>query len=103
MPKVSGPQILTANHLLSGEVVFWTGDGWSPDHRDAEVFPEAAEQQAALKMAEAASDIVVGPYLAAVAADNPTPTHFREAIRTRGPTVRTDLGKQAQAQALQER
>ncbi len=103
MPKISGPQILTANHLLSGEVVFWTGDGWSPDYRDAEVFPEAAEQQAALKMAEAASDVVVGAYLAAVAADDPTPTHFREAIRTRGPTVRTDLGKQAQAQALQER
>ena len=103
MPKISGPQILTANDLLTGEVVFWTGSDWSPDYRDAQVLAETAEQQAALKTAEAAADIVVGPYLAAVAANDPTPTHYREAIRTRGPTVRTDLGKQAQEQALQER
>ena len=40
---------------------------------------------------------VVGPYLADVmiAANGPTPTHFREVFRTRGPSNRPDLGRQA--------
>lgn len=95
MAKIKGPQILTGNHLLTGEVVFWTGKGWSADHRESEILADPARQQAMLAMAELASDIVVGPYLAVVGGDDPTPTHFREVLRTLGPSVRTDLGKQA--------
>ena len=42
--------------------------------------------------------MVVGPYLMDVAAENgvPRPISNREVIRARGPTVRLDLGKQAE-------
>jgi hypothetical protein len=41
---------------------------------------------------------VIGPYLIEVtrAASGARPVSHREAIRARGPTVRPDLGKQAQ-------
>ncbi len=40
---------------------------------------------------------VVGAYLADAKAgpNGPEPTHFREAFRTRGPSNRPDLGRQA--------
>lgn len=101
MAKPRGPQILTANHLLTGEAVFWTGDGWSPDYHAAEVLHRPEDQQDRLAMAEAAAGTVVGPYLAGVAEGGPAPTHIREIIRTRGPTVRRDLGKQAAAPAVE--
>ena len=101
MAKLRGPQILTANHLLTGEAVFWTGTNWSPDYHDAEVLHTPEDQQDRLAMAEGSPDTVVGPYLAGVAEDDPAPTHIREIIRTRGPTVRRDLGKQAAAPAME--
>ena len=42
---------------------------------------------------------VIGPYLIDIADDDGAvrPLHYREAIRSKGPTVRLDLGKQAEA------
>ncbi|MEY4091833.1 MAG: hypothetical protein RLZZ496_1015, partial [Pseudomonadota bacterium] len=41
---------------------------------------------------------IVDPYLAQVQIGGdgaPVPVHYRERMRTRGPTIRPDLGKQA--------
>jgi sulfite reductase (NADPH) hemoprotein beta-component len=42
---------------------------------------------------------VVDPYLADVSLETgaPVPTHFREVYRTRGPSNRPDLGRQAES------
>jgi hypothetical protein len=93
------PQILTANRLAVGEVVYWNpARGWVPALADASVLPDG-EADAALKGAERSirEREVVGAYLFAVRVTEGavTPVKIREAIRAAGPTVRRDLGKQA--------
>jgi hypothetical protein len=94
------PAILLANDLLDGEVVFWTGRAWSPLPREALV---AHDEEAALALEQAAENglgaqKVVDAYLVDVTVDTAgvaTPRHYREKIKTEGPTTRRDLGKQA--------
>ena len=94
-------KVLTANNLLSGEVVYLTDDGaWSPHISQAAVV-ETPEAIAALEAAGAAGErerIVVASYLVDVerGPDGPVPVRVRELMRTLGPSVRTDLGKQAE-------
>jgi Protein of unknown function (DUF2849) len=100
MAKFKHPQILIANHLLDGEVLFMGKEGWLRDHRHAVVATsdEAAEALLAQGKAELAANRVIDAYLVdiAMSADgHPEPIHYREKMRTRGPTVRLDLGKQA--------
>jgi hypothetical protein len=83
--KRASPQVVTANDLLSGAVVFWTGEGWSRDPAAAAVFTEPDAQKAALAAAEADHQRAVGAYLAAIADDGLI--RLRERIRTTGPTV----------------
>jgi hypothetical protein len=94
------PAILLANDLLDGEVVFWTGRAWSPLPLEALI---ADDEEAAMELEQAAkagqnAQKVVDAYLVDVAIDAAgvaTPRHYREKIKTRGPTTRRDLGKQA--------
>lgn len=95
MPKIKGNQVVTANDLRSGEVVFWTGHGWSTDHAEAQVLRDPDAQEAALSMAQADGLRVVDAYLAAVG-ERVEPVRYREWLRTQGPTVRPDLGKQSE-------
>jgi uncharacterized protein DUF2849 len=90
------PQILTANRLRDGEVVYWRGGTWTTSLAEAEIFSEKASADAALKAADGSvkDRIVVAPYLFEIRADG-RPVKEREIIRAAGPTVRTDLGKQA--------
>jgi hypothetical protein len=83
--KRGGPQVVTANDLVSGAVVFWTGADWSREPRDARVLAEPEAQKAALARAEADDLRVVGAYLAAVGDDGLI--RLRERIRTTGPTI----------------
>ena len=93
-------QVLTANFLRDGLVVFMTdGAAWSPWIEDAAI---ATSKETALELEgkgniAAKANLVVGPYLIDVLDDNgrPRATHIREHLRTLGPTVRRDLGKQA--------
>ena len=85
MSRRGGPQVVTANDLVSGAVVFWTGAGWSRDPDDARVLREPEAQQAALAAAEADGLRAVGAYLAAVGDDGLV--RLRERIRTTGPTI----------------
>ena len=90
------PQMLTANRLKDGGVVYWKAGGWAERLMDGDVFAEAADAEAALAAAQlfVAGNIVVNPYLFEVRADR-HPVKEREIIRAAGPSVRDDLGKQA--------
>ena len=93
------PKIITANHLIGGDVVFLAENGWTPNVDRALV----ADDDTALAALEArateaeAMNIVVGPYTVEVRREGSriVPLHYREVMRTRGPTVRPDLGHQA--------
>ncbi len=94
-------QILTANRLREGDVVYLTADdGWSTRFADAMTLADDDAADQLLKQAErdVAARLIVAPYLMKVAEDagRLTPLSQREAIRARGPSVRPDLGKQAE-------
>lgn len=88
MPKPFTPKVVTANHLLKGDVIYQTADGWSRNLSDAEVLTDAADADLRLIDATQQKAIVVGAYLADVdtSAGTPVPTHFREDFRARGPS-----------------
>lgn len=98
------PAILLANDLLDGDVVF-AGAGasgqlaWTRDPALALVAADdaAAAGLEAFAAIELAGNRVVDAYLVDVAieAGIPVPRHFRERFKTRGPSNRPDLGKQA--------
>jgi hypothetical protein len=89
-------KLLTGNDLLSGDVVWWAGDGWSRLIAHA---VDAGEHGEALARREEAARRVNGAYLidAAAGPTGPVPLHIKERIRAAGPTVRPDLGVQAEA------
>jgi hypothetical protein len=93
-------RIVTANRLSDGLVVYLNGAGWSERIEDARVAGDDAAADGLLARAEGPGQEVrvIGPYLIEVtrAASGARPVSHREAIRARGPTVRPDLGKQAQ-------
>jgi uncharacterized protein DUF2849 len=94
------PQVLTANRLHDGEVVYLAADGaWVEDLDAAAILATKSEGEAALVTGLRAeeSQQVVHAYLFDVvdAAAPLRPVKKREIIRAAGPTVRTDLGKQA--------
>ena len=98
--KFKGPQILTANRLSDGSVVYLSqSDTWSDWLKDARVAADEDAANSMMRVAEQAviERIIVEPYLMQVAADDNAirPMNVREAIRARGPSVRPDLGKQA--------
>jgi len=95
------PQILIASDLKSGDVVFLGASGWERDHRLARVAHDATEAAAfeAFGKNEIEKNHVVDMYLAEVEIGPggvPTPLHYREKMRVMGPSVRRDLGKQAE-------
>lgn len=97
-------QVLTANSLKDGLVVFMAeGYAWSPWIEDAIVAQtqQAASDLEARGTSAAKANSVVGPYLVDVIEDNgkPRAKHIREHLRTLGPSVRTDLGKQSQRES----
>ncbi len=97
MSRPFTPKIITANDLLSGEVVYLDRDGlWSPRHADALLLTEADEAGDRLAGAMDQSGRVIGAYLADArpGPGGPEPVHIREAIRTRGPS-NYHHGKQA--------
>ena len=98
MPKVQDPQMLTANRLRDGEVLYWKGGGWVLTLADADVFadPKAADAALAEAGRYVKDNVVVAPYLfdVRVADGVIKPVKEREIIRAKGPTVRGE-GKQA--------
>ncbi len=92
-------QMLTANRLRDGDVVYWRASGWVQAFGEGDVFAAKADAEAALEQAKksVAGNVVVNPYLFEVREEEGgvAPVKERELIRAAGPTVRMDLGKQA--------
>ena len=91
------PEVITANRLTDGVVVFQTiDDSWTEDFIRAAVLPDPQATVGALKRAkqDEANNIVVDPYAIVVEERNGhlAPKALREAIRATGPTIRRDLG-----------
>ncbi len=83
-------KLLTGNDLPTGDVIWWTGSGWSRHVEDA---VDVADQGEAIARAEEGARRVNGPYVidATATAEGPRPAHIKDRIRALGPTVRPDL------------
>lgn len=96
--------VMTANRLKDGDVVFLTRSGhWSEKIDEAALALEplavAALENRAIEAVNA--NVVTGQYLfdASRIGGKIHASHIRERIRTLGPSVRLDLGKQADGTA----
>ncbi len=90
--KGAALQVVTANALQSGAVVFRTpGGSWSPDIAEAAIVDAQASAEVLLAAAEADAHAnrIVEPYLVDVmqAGGRIRPVRLRELIRALGPTV----------------
>jgi hypothetical protein len=82
--------IATGNDLGSGDVIWWTGSGWS--RLIGEAVDVGHEGEAIIERESAARRVNVAYLVEADAeGDGPVPHHIKERIRASGPTVRTDL------------
>jgi hypothetical protein len=83
-------KILTGNDLKTGDVTWWTGNGWSRHVEDAVDVGEHGEPVAA---EEEATRRVNAPYIidAVATPEGPRPAHIKDRVRALGPTVRPDL------------
>ena len=92
-------RVITANRLSDGEVVWFAhGDQWVEALQLATVL-SSQDEAAALAEAQVwvAKNIVVDVYAIDVVVEGGrvVPQRLREIIRAAGPSMRTDLGKQA--------
>ena len=83
-------KLLTGNDLASGDVIWWTGSGWSRHVADAVDVGDAGD---AIAAEQTAARGVNAAYVidAEQTASGPLPLHIKERIRASGPTVRADL------------
>jgi len=83
-------KILTGNDLGSGDVVWWTGSGWSRHVEDA---VDVADHGEAIASEEEGARRVNVPYVidGTPTPEGPRPAHIKDRIRALGPTVRADL------------
>ena len=89
-------KILTANRLEDGLVIYLGQNGWNTDPDNA-IRAYDDDQAAVLEYQgkqAAQHNEVADPYL--IDLDNDSPVRWRETIRANGPTVRPDLGYQAE-------
>jgi hypothetical protein len=94
-----GFQMLTANRLSDGEVLYRKGSGWALDLAQGDVYRDQAGADAALAAANAelVRNEFIAPYLFEVREEKGKirPVKEREVIRAAGPTVHPLTGKQA--------
>ncbi|TRD10689.1 DUF2849 domain-containing protein [Erythrobacter insulae] len=84
-------KVLTGNDLKTGDVIWWTGSGWSRHVDDAADAGERAEEILATE--EAARRVNVPYTITATREENGhiRPAHIKDRVRALGPTVRPDL------------
>jgi hypothetical protein len=94
-------RVLTANRLIDGEVVFWSGQEWVESFAQALVFAQGELAEAAEAEAKTEVRRLVDPYLIEVMemGGRFAPVSFRERLRALGPTNKLDHGKQAEGGA----
>lgn len=84
--------LLTGNDVRTGQVLWWSGNGWS---RDPDAAAGVSKEEGEARIAEEGrrervSDLALVP-AEAVPGGGWRPLHVRERIRAYGPTVRPDL------------
>jgi len=96
--KITGPQMILANRLGDGRVVFFTRDGgWSPETTEAAY---ADDDGIAALLDEAnkgvADNLVAGTEVIGATVENNIayPAHIKHVMQAKGPSVRADLGYQ---------
>ena len=89
--KAKGPQVVTANRLNDGAVIYLVDGGrWSTRLEEARILVDAAQADAMLDEAgRDAATRVVGPYLIDIETGEAGPrvASLRERIRATGPTI----------------
>src|ERR1700722_14976785 len=90
-PPATRPQMLTANDLKQGDVLYWKGNGWVKAFDQGDVFADPAAANAALAQAQVfvTGNRVIAPYLFEVtrqADGSIRPVKEREIIRSLGPS-----------------
>ncbi len=82
--------ILTGNDLATGDVIWWTGAGWSIHVNDA---VDVGDKGAEIAQAEVAARRANEAYVieATIDENGVRPAHIKDRIRALGPTVRLDL------------
>jgi hypothetical protein len=99
MALESTHKVVTANHLLEGDVIYLAeGGNWTRHFSRALVLADPVQAERHLASASTRGGTIVGAYLADVAqgSDGRTrPAHFREGFRMRGPSNRFH-GKQSE-------
>jgi hypothetical protein len=92
-------KILTANRLIDGEAVWYAHGTWNETIEGAEIATdkEGEARLEAIGEAAFAANLVLDVEVIDVDIVNGAiyPKRLRERIRAAGPTIRTDLGKQA--------
>ena len=81
-------KLLTGNDLGSGDVVWWTGQGWTRNVHDAVDAGDAADTI----LAEEEAARRVNASYAVDAGEDGLPLHIKDRVRAAGPSVRKDLG-----------
>ncbi|WP_375393451.1 DUF2849 domain-containing protein [uncultured Sphingomonas sp.] len=83
-------KLLTGNDLPTGDVIWWTGNGWS---RHVEDSGDVGVDGEPVARVEEGARRVTGAYVidATRTPDGPRPAHIKDRIRALGPTVRPDL------------
>ena len=104
MSAIEKGQVMTANRLRDGEVVFLTRSGHWNERIDEAVLAQEPQALSALETRaeeDVKATLVTGHYLfdAERIDGKIRASHIRERIRTVGPTVRLDLGKQSEGTA----
>lgn len=103
MKKFKGPQIIVANRLTDGRAVFLTESGdWSALPAAAAVAKDAEALEALIQQASASeqANLTVSAEPVPASQDEQTrPSHIKQQIQATGPTVRPDLGYQAESSA----
>jgi sulfite reductase (NADPH) hemoprotein beta-component len=100
MEKTVALQVVTANKIGDGTVVYLTRDGgWSEWITDGRVSRSDEERDELMAVARASAEKpdVVEPYVIDVVEDAGVirPVRYREEIRAQGPTIHPAFGKQA--------
>ncbi len=94
-------QVVTANRLLNGHVVYMGADGgWSDwiEQSQIAMTKEVGADLMQVAQVSAAEGVVVDPYLVDVVQENGAvrPLRYREVLRANGPSIHPHFGKQAE-------
>ncbi len=89
--KIKYPAILIAHDLLSGQVIYWSGEKWEKDFANAVIAhcdDDASQLEGVAQKYISKNQVVDAELVSVNIIDNKiTPEHFRVKIKVSGPTI----------------